>query len=413
MLQKAVTVLCICLLAFPVGVFATSVKTGTDQGAVEQAEHYFSRSEEEQGPCTKPDGSRFTIGYLDIDPYPATGEMIYRFVEQLRTDGWITYRGDFPFDPENTDAKEFIQFLSEQDLGEYIQFSSDVNYYVSEEYDGEKFVEKDLKKHIENGDVDLIFCLGTQPAELMINKMGITQVPVMVSGTVDPVGAGLAESEEYSGKSNIWCHTNTGVYTNQLKFYYESHPFTNIGMVFYDETIASYEPYKEAADELGFLITTKKTSRAVTEDYYDILRQLYKELVDEGIDAFLLNSDIIKDEEQIAPLLDIFYQKNIPVFVQNSEYFVEDGAMMVVTASDAQTQAPFLADAFSRILHGEEPGSINQKFVTPPYLSVNLEVADRIGYDVSEDMILSAEKLYTYVRNYYDKGRRSNGKTEE
>lgn len=400
MLQKVITFLCICLLVFPVGVFAMSVETGSNEESRAQAESYFAKNEDTQGPCTKPDGSKFTIGYLDIDPYPATGEMLYRFVEQLREDGWIMYRGELPFDPQNTDAKKLVQYLSKQDLGEYIQFSEDVNYYVSEEYDGRAYVKKELQKHVKNGDVDLIFCLGTQPAELMIQDMGITEIPIMVSGTVDAVGAGLSESEEYSGQPNIWCHTNTGIYTNQLKFYYESRPFTNIGMVYYDETIASYEPYQEAAQELGFQITSKTIGRTVTKDYYDRLARLYEELVEEGIDAFLLNSDMIRHEQRIAPLLDIFYEHNIPVFVQNSEYYVESGAMMVVTASDAQTQAPFLADAFSKILHGAEPGSINQKFVTPPYLSINLEIADRIGFAVSEDMILSAEKLYTYVRDY-------------
>jgi len=400
MLQKVFTFLCICLLAFPVGVFAMSVKTGSNEESYAQAESYFAKNKDIEKPCKKADGSKFTIGYLDIDPYPATGEMIYRFVEQLKENGWITYRGELPFDPEDTDAKKLVQYLSQQDLGEYIRFSEDVNYYVSEEYDGSEYVKKELQKHIDNGDVDLIFCLGTQPAELMIREMGITDVPIMVSGTVDAVGAGLSESEEYSGQSNIWCHTNTGIYTNQLKFYYQSRPFTNIGMVFYDETIASYEPYQEAAQELGFQITSKTIGRNITKDYYEKLAGLYEELVEEGIDAFLLNSDIIKHERRIAPLLDIFYKHNIPVFVQNSEYYVEDGAMMVVTASDAQTQAPFLSDAFSQILHGAEPGSINQKFVTPPYLSINLEVADRIGFAVNEDMILSAEKLYTYVRDY-------------
>lgn len=400
MLQKIITFLCVCLLVFPVSVFVMSARTGSDEDSYAQAESYLARKEDTQGPCAKADGSKFTIGYLDIDPYPATGEMIYRFVEQLRKDGWITYRGELPFDPQNTDAKKLVRYLAGQDLGEYIQFSKDVNYYVSEEYDGSAYVKKELRKHVEKGDVDLIFCLGTQPAELVIREMGITEIPVMVSGTVDAVGAGLAESEEYSGQKNIWCHTNTGIYTNQLKFYYESRPFTNIGMVFYDETIASYEPYQEAAQELGFQITSKTIGRTVTKDYYDKLAGLYEELVDEGIDAFLLNSDIIKHEGQIAPLLDIFYEHDIPVFVQNSEYYVESGAMMVVTASDAQTQAQFLADAFSQILHGGEPGSINQKFVTPPYLSINLEIADRIGFPVSEDMILSAEKLYTYVRDY-------------
>ena len=73
--------------------------------------------------------------------------------------------------------------------------------------------------------------------------------------------------------------------------------------------------------------------------------------------------------------------------------------MMVVTASDAQTQAPFLVDAFSRILHGTKPGEINQKFVTPPYLSINLQVTDRIGFDISSDMLMSAEKLYSHTES--------------
>ena len=138
----------------------------------------------------------------------------------------------------------------------------------------------------------------------------------------------------------------------------------------------------------------------MTPTYYRDLSEIYTELVEkEGIDAFLLNSDIIKNEAMIPNLLDIFYSKNIPVFVQNSEYYVADGAMMVVTASDAQTQAPFLVDAFSRILHGTKPGEINQKFVTPPYLSINLQVTDRIGFDISSDMLMSAEKLYSHTES--------------
>lgn len=398
MAKKSITVLLFCLLVFPVYVCLISAGEEVDKEYVQQAKEYFSKEDGGNQPCKKQDGSKFTIGYLDIDPYPATGEMIYEFVEELREQGWITYEGDFPFDPTNTDAKEFISYLSKQDLGEYIQFSKDVNYYVSEEYDGAEYVKKELEKHIKKKEVDLIFCLGTSPAVLMIKEMGITEVPIMVSGTVDPVGSGIAETEEYSGQANIWCHTNTGVYKNQMKFYYNSHPFKNIGMVYYDETIGSLEPYSEAAEEMGFKITSKKIDSVVTADYYEKLEKMYKELIEEGIDAFLLNSDIIKDEKKIKKLLDIFYQHDIPVFVQNSEYYVEDGAMMVVTASDAKTQAPFLAEAFAQILNGKEPGNINQKFVTPPYLSLNLEISDQIGFDINENMILSAERLYTTVK---------------
>lgn len=397
MVRKFISLLLLVLLAFPVWVSAQSAGSGTDAAARQQAENYFEKRQKDTGPCTKADGSAFTIGYVDLDPYPATGEWLYRFIEQLREDGWITYPGELPFDVNNTDARQLIDYLSRQDLGDYIRFSGQANYYISESYDGKEYVKQDLAKHIQQGDVDLLLCLGTQPAEFVIHEMEITQVPVMVSAVVDPVAAGLVESGEYSGRPNVWVHTSTGIYTSQMKLYYDSFPFQNIGMAYYDVSIASLKAYQEAADELGFQITAKKISAKVTDTYYDELEQVYQELASQGIDAFLLNSDIIKDESRIKPLLDIFYERNIPVFVQASEYYVRDGAVMLIESLDAQLSASFLTDTMSQILNGAKPGEISQVFVTPPYLNINLEAAEQIDFPVTEDMILSAGRLYQYI----------------
>lgn len=67
---------------------------------------------------------------------------------------------------------------------------------------------------------------------------------------------------------------------------------------------------------------------------------------------------------------------------------------MVVTASDARIQAPFAVEAMAGILNGQKPGDIYQKFVPSPYLSINLDAAGKLGYDVKEELLLSAEKLY-------------------
>lgn len=398
MLRKLISVCFACLLVFPAVVFALSRSGSIELGAWEQAHNYFVKKEADDGPCTKADGSRFTIGYVDIDPYPVTGEGLYRFIEQLTADGWIEHTGELPFDPENTDAKQLINYLAHRDLGDYIQFSSDINYYISEQYDGVEYVKKDLSRHIEKGEVDVLLCLGTQPADLLIHQMGITNVPIVVSAAVDPVASGLVSSEKYSGRPNVWVHTNTGIYTNQMRFYYNSHPFTKLGMVFYDESVAAFGPYSEAAEELGFAIDAKRIHTQDRADYYEMLADLYEQLVEEGIDAFLLNSDIIKEESKIAPLLEIFYRRNIPVFVQTGGYYVKDGALMLVENTDAQLAAEFLAGTMEKILQGQEPGSISQQFVIPPYLSLNLEAAERIGFLVSEDMLLSAEHIYASAR---------------
>ncbi|MBR4529138.1 MAG: hypothetical protein IKO80_02545 [Lachnospiraceae bacterium] len=402
MARRWISILLLILLLFPVGVFVTAGGNVIDPGALERAQAYMASEGTEDTPVTKANGSPFNIAYVDIDPYPATGEMLYRFIEQLDASGWITLNEELPFDPADTDAKAVISYLAARDVGPYLRFSDDLNYYISDAFDGVDYTKEDLSKRIANGEVDLIFCLGTWPADVLINEMGITEVPIMVSGTVDPVSSGLAADEDHSGKKNIWCHTNSGVYRNQMKFYHNSYPFTNIGMVFYDESIGSYYPYSEAAETLGFKITYRKIERGKSGDdaYYSQLKKIYQELVSEGIDAFLLNTDMIWNEERIPELLDVFYEKNIPVFVQSSEFFVEDGATMIVTASDATAQAPFLVHTMSTILHGGEPGSISQRFATPPFLSVNLEVADRIGFPVDDKMLLSAERIYSRTKEF-------------
>lgn len=400
MAKKILTVILILAMLFPVSVLMLSGSGKVQKEDREKAAKYYKSEQVLKKPQKKADGSKYTIAYVDIDPYPASGEMLYYFIEELKETGWIDYDGDLPFDAADTDAKELIRYLAERDLGEYIRFTDDANYYIA--VDDKEECRKSLQNQIDAGKIDLIFCMGTSPGEMVIKEMQVTDVPVMVYFSVDPVGAGLSKAEEYSGQDNVWCHTSSEVYQNQMQFYHTNCPFKNIGMVYYSESVAAMNAYRSAAKEIGFEITERKIDtlsdakdKKQVKKYYQMLEKTFRELAEQkNVDAFMLNTDIIKDDSKIAELLDIFYQKKIPVFVQNGEYYVQDGAFMVVTASDAKVQAPFAVDAMAAILNGEKPGKVYQKFVPSPYLSVNLEVADRIDYKVKEELLLSAEKLY-------------------
>ena len=50
-------------------------------------------------PIQKPGGGKFTLAYVDIDPYNETFRMLYYVIESLKDDGWISY-GELPFDPD-------------------------------------------------------------------------------------------------------------------------------------------------------------------------------------------------------------------------------------------------------------------------------------------------------------------------
>lgn len=356
------------------------------------------RSQLTYPPTAKADGTPFQIAYVDIDPYPPSGEMLYYFIHELIKKGWIELGEALPFSPLDTDAKEMLHYLSVNDTAGYLQFSDDTTYYLA--IDGEDACRESLEQKLKNQRIDLIFCMGTWPGTF-IKDMEIEEIPVMVYFSVDPVTSGIAQSAEDSGLDNLWCHINDNVYYKQLEFYHENFEFQNIGMVYYDESVAAMRAYRDVADTVGFQITevkvnqlTDKGAEAETQ-YYDNLKNTFQTLIlDSHIDAFLLSTDILKDESRIEEMLQPFYQHKIPVVVQNGEYFVQQGALMMVTASDAKEQAPFVTDTLAGILHGTPPREMQQEYLSPPYLSINVGAAEALGYRIPYDLIISAEHIY-------------------
>ena len=401
-MKKIVTMVICILFLLPAGVLLFSGTLGSDASNTRADAFFETVQEPEREPHKKADGSPYTVCYVDIDPYPASGEMLYYLLKDLFDRGWLTIEGvsdfaELPFDPADTDAGVLIDLLAQKSAGSPIAFSEKYNYYIA--LDDEEQVKKEILEGIEKKEIDLILCLGTWPGELVIKDLRVTEVPVMVYFSVDPVSAGLSYTQEYSGQDNVWCHTSMEVYKNQLTFYHSAYPFTKIGMVYYSESVAAMHMYRSAAQSLGVALSGWQiptlTAGESEDAYYERLLTEYRNMIEkEGIDAFLLNTDMIKDPDRVTEMLEPFYEAGIPVFVQNGAFFVENGALMLMSASDAASQAPFAGDAMLSIFDGETPGSIYQTFVPSPYVSVNLDIAARIGYEVPQEILRSAERIY-------------------
>lgn len=352
-------------------------------------------------PIKKPDGGKFRIAYVDIDPYPVTGGMLYYVVESLKQDGWIRY-DSLPVSADNVDAKELVDWLSKRDLGPYIEFVGTANYYLA--IDGEEESGNSLKNHVKQNKIDLVFAMGTWPGKFV--KSLNLGVPVVVYGCVDPIGAGIIKSVEDSGDKNIWAQVDPSAFSRQLQFYYDTINFTNIGMAYNDEIVNSIPDYEKTAQAAGFKITKVKIPKNVSDNpedennYYTNLKEIYRKLVQEDkIDAYLINTDIITDDTRIADLFEVFYAAKIPVFVQIGDNFVQNGAFMQVSPRDYKGAGAFTANTIGAILNGEEPGNLPQEYVSSPYLSLNLDAAENIGFTPSFEMLLSCEHIYTNL-NY-------------
>ena len=347
-------------------------------------------------PQTKANGEPFTLAYVDIDPFPTTGTNCYYLIMGLREEGWITF-DHLPFDPADTDAGELIDWLARQDIGPYIRFDSSVNYYTA--YQSEFEIRESLTRHVSNGAVDIVITMGTSPGA-MVKSFGL-DIPVMMFGSIDPVGSGLVDSLEDSGHPLIWAAFDPTRFERQLLYYYDLIPFTNLGIIYYDENISSLGSYERVAETLGVNVSRYQISRIDVsseesiEAYYRDLGEEFGRMVAQNIDAFMLTTDIIIDAARTADLLEVFTVNSIPVFVQVGEGFVRDGALMNVSAVDSEGLGIFGARTITQVLTGTPLHELSQEFRNSPYLNLNLDVAERIGFRPTFEALLASENIFT------------------
>lgn len=369
----------------------------TDEDVKKAQEYIDGRNEYVYEPCKNENGERFTIGVVDIDPYYPSGEMLYWVVKELIEKGWMKDI-PIPFDPMQTDVKELAEYLAESDTGEYIEFSKEANYYVA--IDGEEKCEESLDRLIDNNEVDIVIALGTIPGEFA-ERVVKGRVPVMIYFSIDPVGAGLINDGDYSEVENVWAHINLAGYEKQIRYYRNIFGFDNIGMIYYDEAVAAMNIYRKTAEEDGFKISERKIERINTSsqesknEYYDNLKNIVRELIEkDNIDAFMINADIIVDGDVVREVCDIFYENNIPVFVQTGEEFVENGALMTVVTMDARQQAPFFVNTMAAIFNGKGTDEMPQKYVSAAFPVINMTAAEKLGYEFPGEILEYAEKIY-------------------
>ena len=190
-------------------------------------------------PIQKPGGGKFTLAYVDIDPYNETFRMLYYVIESLKDDGWISY-GELPFDPEtDSDSLALMDWLADNAESDYMAFDKTAHYYTT--VSSEEEIRESLQKHIENHEIDAILSMGTSPS-LMLEPFGF-DIPLLMYAVSDPIGSGLIESADDSGNKNYWAHVDSSAYSRQMQYYYDTFGFSKIGSVYGDEIVCAIPDY--------------------------------------------------------------------------------------------------------------------------------------------------------------------------
>lgn len=361
-----------------------------------------TEQESETKPHTKEDGDPYTIGYVDYDNYAPASVQLFYILKGLEGYGWIKKKS-IPvtldeINSENLSTEDIYNKLITADLGKYIRFAKDAFWYLG--YEDNEVVKQQIRQKAA-GELDMLFTFGTS-AGLFVKNLSLS-IPMVDFSATDPVTSGIIDSAtEGTGNRYVWAQVEPSIVRRQVSYYYYIKPFEKLGVIAYADEVMSGVPdiYRLSSEygfdiEYDFIIEQKRETDEEWESYYNLVYEKINEMANKDIDAFFLPVDVIWDSERLSGLIEPLYQKDIPVYIMDGPEFVENGGVMLISANDMDGIGDFVANAVIRILNGENPSEIPCIYKSAPAIYFNYKVAERIGYPLTFDFLVSCDKIYS------------------
>lgn len=340
-------------------------------------------------------GNKWRIGYAESEPFFNFTGSLHGLVFGLKEMGWISVDLEkMPYKPGQEDSLAMWNWLASQDTGNYIEFVQDA-YYSLYRPEDEDAVQKRLA---EKKDLDLMIVMGTYAGQVLVNDNHRT--PIMVFSASNAVSSGIITKDTDSGKDHVWAHMDSNRYKRQIQVFHDIFQFKKLGIVYEDSPVgrvyAALDDLEELSKELGYEIITQKVDEAKNhedrERYHRDVLEANKKLAKQ-VDAMYLTAGT-RDMEKISSLLEPFYEAGIPIFSQLGANEVKHGALLSLYRADFNGVGRFGADNIAKVLNGAQPRELPQVYGDTPSIVMNFKVADRIGYKVPFEILLSADGIY-------------------
>lgn len=260
---------------------------------------------------------------------------------------------------------------------------------------------KKIAEIIKENDIDFMITMGTS-AGLAIKDS--CDVPYMNFIASDPVSSEITGGVRFSGDKRAWAHVSSGVEMNALSVMGDIFSPDKVGIIYSKEDPEAYI-YSGAASLDDYAENHRITvvTEYVTDEYEDTeeaylfyknsMLEAHKKLVDAGIDVYILTPTMLELEDY-EEVLEPFVESGIPVFSLNSTEDVKYGALAAVEALDYQNIGRFAADKLMQYRTGTSLDKLEQEYITPPYLVLNIDTMRRSGLKLPLDTLISASKIY-------------------
>lgn len=249
-------------------------------------------------------------------------------------------------------------------------------------------------------DIDMIISAGT-PATAAVLKFNNKKTPVVAIGVSDPLKSQFVISQDDSGVDNFTARIVPERYQRMFEIFHDVVGFKKLGLIYTDtENGRKYTNLDDArvvAGKKGFeIITYTKIQDSSKAD--DCLAGL-KWLVENGMDAFFIPATNCFDWSQsdVKILMDYLIANEIPTFAREGTKYVKSGALMGFSSIDWTARGKYVANKIVEIFEGASPRSL--KMVDPgiPKITLNIQVAEKIGFDPPFDIIAASDEIYDTI----------------
>jgi len=234
--------------------------------------------------------------------------------------------------------------------------------------------------------VDIIFAEGDDSAKAA--QMATSQLPIVFTVGVDPVGLGLIQSFARPGGNITGV---TGLYLElspkRLEVFHEIVPGLKRVLFLYDaadaDAVAEAKVYRDAAHRLGIVLVEKAVQ--TEEEARTTLAQISKG----EVDGILVPNRISLNIPGF--ILEMSSQRAIPTMCEVS-FFVERGALASYGPElhEMGRQAARLVD---KIVKGAKPAEIPVEVSLKVEFVINLKVAKALGLTIAPEMLYRADRI--------------------
>ncbi len=347
-------------------------------------------------PVLKNGNEKYRIALIRSGGYWQYAANFRNILKGLKDYGWLT---DFAFPKKGAEnIPAMLQAMAGIGYSDYIIF--DPNLYFDFKFNETNMEDPRFNEIIgDKTGADLIISFGTRASKI-ISRAESLAVPVVAVQISDPLRAGVIRSCENSGNELLTARCDLEKYVRQIRVFHNVVGFSKLGMIYEDtetgRAIAALDHVNALAKEEKFSIV--KDTQAVAngpeaaEQYLEAVKRIVPK-----IDALYMTIHGGLTIERMPKIMEEINRYRIPTFAMEGPQFVKHGALLSISSQEQRATGEYNAAKIVRILKGEKPGRLDQKFSITPMIAINLKEAKLIGYDPPVDILAATDEVYVEI----------------